>query len=177
MIFLKKKKLLLGTIFSCLFQFYLQSYPAAALYVLNRNDQIIILWPDEQICLPLDDVIVAIEVILGYLREIPDSTQIIIRNVSLDYYEKSMKPVAQQEHEAEYAHKSLILDTLASKIKELPRKTLLLYGCSDSVCNAITAMCLSRNEEFIIIFVDLPLADEIAKKLVEQGFTQELATE
>ncbi|MBS1988571.1 hypothetical protein JST56_06315 [Candidatus Dependentiae bacterium] len=165
---------LLSFVFLFVFPWCVQAYPSA-LYLLECNDQTIVIWSDDQVCIPVANVDKSIKDILDFFLEKPEQYKVIVRKISPDYDRKSREKIGKHEHEADYAFESLVLDTLVSRLKDLP-KILIVEGSQDDVVNQTTAACLSSPEECIAIFVDTPVAAKVAEQLVQNGFTQELTT-
>lgn len=162
-------------IFFLVLPIFAQAYPDA-LYLLEREDEVIIIWSDQQVSVPLVRADSAIGDILGFLSEIPCDAKIIVQNVSSDYERKSREKIGKHEHEADYAYESLLLDTIAARLKDLPQKTFLVQGSSANVINEIVSLCLSSDAQHTVIFVDTAIAAKIVEHLQALGFAQKLTT-
>ena len=150
------------------------SFPQA-LYSLKNDKKEIIVWSDEQICVPVFLVDQAISAISNYIEKFCSQVKIIIHCVSQGHKERSIAKVAKHEHEADYAFQSLLLDTLASKYQHIHDNVLLVNASSD---DQVIALIVNACQQFQGNDIDIFVASSVVKELVEQfcknGFVSKL---
>lgn len=150
------------------------SFPQA-LYSLKNDKKEIIVWSDEQICVPVFLVDQAISAISNYIEKFCSQAKIIIHCVSQGHKERSIAKVAKHEHEADYAIKSLLLDTLASKYEHFQDDIFLVCAPSDDqVIALIVSACQQFQGDDIDIFVASTMVKELIEKFCESGYVSEL---